>query len=305
MAEAKSLPLRSTWRPGHHLYVDAEDLVRYIGTCAAAAVPSVKEGEAAFECEEAWRSIRGLWVMTSKYQTRLYVLADDTCELVLAAKFISSAARPLKVVQDIDLKVNLEGHAYAIKCPTHWYLRDVLVALRTEHKSVAAVLPGLQCASWIVYKRETGHRLSLDDVLGSLLTQELEIVCKNKTSSTIHQLRKLLLRGFPFEYCGDDISELLRSRGVDLHDIVVGKKPNGSSNGYATVWFSSTTDFENAQDRLQGLIVKQRYIEVLPEDHRVSAAEERAFDWVQSADAMTSVIDLMSPEALSENSRRA
>ena len=299
MAEAKSLPLRSTWRPGHYLYVDAEDVAQYVGQCAAAAaVPCVKEGEGAFKCEEAWRSIRGLWVMTSKSQTRLYVLANDTRELVLAAKFISAAAKPLKIVPEMDLKVNLEGCSYIMKCPTHWYLRDVLVALRTEHKSVAAVLPGLQCASWLVCETGTGRTTSLNDVLGSLRTQELDIVCKNKTSSTIHQSRTLVLRGFPFEYCREDISDLLRSKGIDLRDVVVGKKPNGAFNGYAKVGFSSTVDFKNAQDLLQGFVIKERYIEVLPENHRETAAEERAFDWLKSADAMTSIIVLVSTEVL-------
>ena len=214
------------------MYLDAEDVIQYIGKCAATALPSAKEGHPAFKCEEAlgWKGMRALWVMISKSQTRLFILADDTRELVLASKFISTAATPLKSIQEIKITVHLEGCCYIMKCPTHWYLRDVLVALRTEHRHVASVLPGILCGNWQVQERDSPLAASLNDVVGSLREQELNIVCKNKSSANIHRLRTCILRGFPFEYCREDIVELIRSIGIsDAKDIIVGKNGTATS----------------------------------------------------------------------------
>ena len=283
------------------MYLDAEDVIQYIGKCAATALPSAKEGHPAFKCEEAlgWKGMRALWVMISKSQTRLFILADDTRELVLASKFISTAATPLKSIQETKITVHLEGCCYIMKCPTHWYLRDVLVALRTEHRHVASVLPGILCGNWQVQERDSPLAASLNDVVGSLREQELNIVCKNKSSANIHRLRTCILRGFPFEYCREDIVELIRSIGIsDAKDIIVGKKRNGDFNGYVKISLSCKVDFEKAQERLQGILVKDRYIEVLPENYCESAHESHAFEWVNSADTLTSRVVLASTEAL-------
>ena len=78
----------------------------------------------------------------------------------------------------------------------------------------------------------------------------------------------------------------------------MGKKRNGDFNGYVKISLSCKVDFEKAQERLQGILVKDRYIEVLPENYRESAHESHAFEWVNSADTLTSRVVLASTEAL-------
>jgi hypothetical protein len=143
----------------------------------------------------------------------------------------------------------------------------VLLALRAEHDCIAALLPAPYCARWQVLQKSTGEVTSFHRTVSRVRVAEWELV-QRKTNPKAHSFQTCVIRGFPFEYTEEDISATLRENGIgDISsaDISLGRKRNGTSNGYAEFSLPPGITFQSAQKMLEGIVVGNRYIEVLKE----------------------------------------
>ena len=213
-----------------------------------------------------------LWVVTTDFELRLYALEADVEKLIHALGFRVCCLNPAPPEKTIAVSIGINNQAFALgACPLSWFVRDVVIALRCQHPSIADVISVDDAGVWEV-------RTVADDMLLPMTTA-LEVVpsvawiLKHRNPQTSQLGSKVILRGFPFAWIDDDIWYFLRRNNAadSVRELkrVMRKKPKSDRVttprflGIVEVFLASDSNIREFTSSVHHAIAGERYIEIL------------------------------------------
>lgn len=212
-------------------------------------------------------SIDALWVVQNDFELHLFLSARGVNEMLHAIGYDIPTILNHKSSQYLDICVCFKNRWHKLSlCPTHWKVRDVLVAIGAQHPAFWRRL-SLEAFSNLEVVTKEKDKLSMQQYLE-------DITCTTWFVSILPMQadRTLMLRGFPFKYGEDDVRAFMRYNGVhdaDIEDMSLVRSAPRSPNperflGLVQIVLSTGADKKSCVDHLHLAPADSRYIEVLP-----------------------------------------
>ena len=240
--------------------LDVQNLLKHLHVASTLAHPCF-----------TWTAMRTLWVATTSFETRLFILDVDLAHL-LHAIGVNTVRRPTSApsTETVVISVNIDGQTYVLgSCPTFWFVRDVIITLLCQHPSIANIISIYHSQEWEVQTTDTGVTLDMDTTLKVAASTEWRVVHR---FSNLQQIENsLVLRGFPYSFSARDIRSFLAHNHVmkDVQDIylVRGKRFKQDKElrflGLVYVALSPSTDLNAFKMNIHNALADERYIEVI------------------------------------------